>query len=181
MAWLTGERIPGDRGSGALVSSFVRQVVGHLDDLGAGDGTRLGTAVVDLLTVALASRLDRDGQVPPDTAQRAMLLRLHTFIEERLGDPSLSPATVAAAHHISPRYLYKLFSTQGQGVADWIRRRRLERCRRDLLDPALWARPVAAIGARWGITNAAHFSRLFRAAYGLPPGEYRTLGRSELR
>jgi AraC-like DNA-binding protein len=178
VARLTGVRVPGDRGSGALVSSFARQVVGHLDDLGAADGTRLGTAMVDMLTVALASRLDRDRDVPPDTMQRALLLRLHAFIEERLGDPSLSPGTIAAAHHISPRYLYKLFSTEGQGVADWIRRRRLERCRRDLLDPALQARAVAAIAARWGITNAAHFSRLFRATYGLPPSEYRTLGGS---
>jgi AraC-like DNA-binding protein len=177
VARLTGLRVPGERGSGALVSSFARQVVGQLDDLGAADGSRLGTAMVDMLTVALASRLDRERQVPPDSVQRAMLLRVHAFIEERLGDPGLSPGTVASAHHISERYLYKLFATEGLGVADWIRRRRLERCRRDLLDPALRTRPVAAIAARWGITNAAHFSRLFRAAYGLPPGEYRTLGR----
>jgi AraC-like DNA-binding protein len=32
---------------------------------------------------------------------------------------------------------------------------------------------VGAIAARWGLIDAAHFSRLFRAAYGLPPGEYR--------
>jgi AraC-like DNA-binding protein len=58
-------------------------------------------------------------------------------------------------------------------VADWIRRRRLERCARDLLDPALRGEPVGAIGARWGLTNPAHFSRVFRAAYGVPRAEYR--------
>jgi AraC-like DNA-binding protein len=50
------------------------------------------------------------------------------------------------------------------------------RCRRDLLDPALRDRPVSAIAARWGITDPAHFSRLFRATYGVPPSEYRDLG-----
>jgi AraC-like DNA-binding protein len=32
---------------------------------------------------------------------------------------------------------------------------------------------VSAIAARWGLMDAAHFSRAFRAAYGLPPAEYR--------
>jgi AraC-like DNA-binding protein len=65
-------------------------------------------------------------------------------------------------------------------VAGWVRQRRLERCRRDLLDPASAARPVSAVAARWGLVNAAHFSRAFRAAYGLSPVEYRAMagGRS---
>jgi AraC-like DNA-binding protein len=79
----------------------------------------------------------------------------------------------ATAHHISLRYLHKLFEGQPTTASGWIRQRRLERCRRDLLDPALGDRSVGAIAARWGLIDAAHFSRLFRAAYGLPPGEYR--------
>jgi AraC-like DNA-binding protein len=35
---------------------------------------------------------------------------------------------------------------------------------------------VSAVAARWGLTNAAHFSRAFRAAYGVSPVEYRRLG-----
>lgn len=52
---------------------------------------------------------------------------------------------------------------------------RLERCRRDLLDPGLRDRLVSSIGARWGLQDAAAFSRAFRKAYGLPPGEYRAI------
>jgi AraC-like DNA-binding protein len=58
-------------------------------------------------------------------------------------------------------------------VSGWIRQRRLEGCRRDLLDPTFGDRSVSAIAARWGLTDAAHFSRLSVAAYGLPPAEYR--------
>jgi AraC-like DNA-binding protein len=32
---------------------------------------------------------------------------------------------------------------------------------------------VNRIAARWGLTSAAHFSRAFRAAYGVSPLEYR--------
>jgi AraC-like DNA-binding protein len=131
--------------------------------------------VLDLLAVALADRLGRAEKVPPETRERALLQHIHAFIEARLGDPGLSPGSIAAAQFISVRYLHKLFETQQTTVADWIRRRRLERCRRDLLDPTLRAEPVGAIAARWGLTNPAHFSRLFRGAYGVPPSAYRAM------
>jgi AraC-like DNA-binding protein len=102
-----------------------------------------------------------------------LLLRIHAFIEQHLGEADLSPGIVAAAHHVSVRYLHRLFEAQDTTVAAWIRRRRLERCRRDLADPAFGAVPVSAVAARWGIADPAHFSRLFRRAYGLPPAEYR--------
>jgi AraC-like DNA-binding protein len=80
---------------------------------------------------------------------------------------------IAAENHVSLRYLHKLFETQQMTVAGWIRQRRLERCRRDLRDPALSHLPVSAIAARSGLIDAAHFSRVFRAAYGISPSEYR--------
>jgi AraC-like DNA-binding protein len=75
-------------------------------------------------------------------------------------DPTLTPAMIAAAHHVSVRYLYRLFETEQSRVAAWIRQRRLERCPRDLLDPALRTQPVSAIAGRWGSpsrhTSAGH-------------------------
>jgi AraC-like DNA-binding protein len=53
----------------------------------------------------------------------------------------------------------------------------MEQCRRDLSDPALESRPVAAIAMRWGFSSAADFSRAFRAAHGMPPAEYRRSAR----
>jgi AraC-like DNA-binding protein len=177
VARLGGVRISGRHGAGALFSSFARQVVAHLDDYGVADGARLGTSMVDLFAAALAARLDGADRLPADTRQETLRRRVHAFIEQRLADPALSPATVAAAHHVSVRYLYKFFEGRHRGVAGLIRERRLERSRRDLLDPALADRPVSAIAARWGLVDPAHFSRAFRAAYGVPPVEYRqTMG-----
>ena len=104
-----------------------------------------------------------------------MLLRIQAFIEYHLGDPGLSPGMIAAAHHISLRTLHKLYQAQGETIAASIRHRRLAHCRQDLLDPDLRNRPVSAVGARWGFPDATAFSRAFRAAYGLPPGEYRAI------
>jgi len=102
---------------------------------------------------------------------------VQAFIQQNLGDPQLSPGAIATAHHISLRSLHQLFHDEGLTVAGWIRQRRLERCRRDLTDPGLAARPVAAIAATWGFASAADFSRAFRATHGMPPAEYRRSAR----
>jgi AraC-like DNA-binding protein len=170
---LTAVPISGRDGLGASISSLARHLGRHLNDYGPTEGARLATALMDLLVVALAGRLDRLAAVAPASRRRALLASVQSFIDRRLGDPELSPSAVAAAHHISLRQLYRLFDAQPMGVAGWIRQRRLERCRRDLLDPAFAHWSVSAIAARWGLMDAAHFSRAFRAAYGLPPLEYR--------
>lgn len=133
----------------------------------------LAGVVVDLLAIGIASATQQTSTVEPETHRRGLLYQLQAFIAEHLAEPELSATTVAAAHHISVRSLQRVFQSDGETVAEWIRRRRLEHCRLDLADQALRQRPVAAIARRWGFTNASHFNRLFRAAYGLAPGTYR--------
>jgi AraC-like DNA-binding protein len=173
---LSGVVFSRDSAAGALVSSLVQRLVADLDAYEeTGAGGRISSALLDLSTAALAIRVGRADKVPLKTRQHVLLVRIHAFIEEHLGDPELAPPTVAAAHHISLRYLHKLFEAEGRTVAGWIRDRRLERCRSDLGDPALRLRPVNAIAARWGFNNPRSFNRMFRAAYEIPPGEYRRL------
>jgi AraC-like DNA-binding protein len=170
---LTSVAISGRDGLGAPISSLARHMARHLERYEPTEGGRLAAALMDLLIVALAERLERIPRLAPATRRRALLASVQSFIDRRLGDPHLSPSAIAAAHHISLRYLHKLFETEEATVAGWIRQRRLERCRRDLLDPALADWSVAAIALRWGLTDPTHFSRVFRAAYGVPPTEYR--------
>ncbi len=73
------------------------------------------------------------------------------------------------------RHLHRMFEGENTTVSAWIRQRRLERCRDDLADPVNAGIPVSSVAARWGMTNAAHFSRAFRRAYGIPPNEYRRM------
>jgi AraC-like DNA-binding protein len=168
--------VHGDSGTAALVSTLVRQLPGHLDGSSPAERAHVGTAVLDLISAALNVRLDPHEETPIASRQRALLLGARAFIEKNLGDAALSPRSIAAAQFISLRYLHKLFEAEETTVADWIRRRRLERCRHDLLDPAMRAETVGTIAARWGLTSPAHFSRAFRAAYGVSPAEYRRRG-----
>jgi AraC-like DNA-binding protein len=170
---LMAVRLPAVHGTAALTSQLLVRLATEMDHFTPAEAARLSTAALDVLAVLLARELDGDRWVPPETHKHALLVRIHAFIQERLGDPELSPGVIADAHHISPRYLHMLFRDEGATVASWIRQRRLERSRRDLGDPALASHPVARIATRWGFSSASHFSQAFRAAYGMPPQEYR--------
>lgn len=164
-----GPEFPG----GSLVTAVVREMTGDLDRYEGPAGARIGASVFDLIAATLAAGLERTAAVEPDTRRRVLMLHIRAFIEENLADPGLTPAAIAARHHISLRYLHRLFEAEDTTVAGLIRARRLARCLSDLRDPALAARPVSAIAARWGYRDAAYFSRVFRAEYGTPPGEFR--------
>jgi AraC-like DNA-binding protein len=170
---LTAVALSGRYGTGALVSPFLLRLARHLDEYDPASTPRLADNALDLLMTSFAERLDCHSAVPTETRRRALLLRIYAFIDARLDDPGLDPASIAAAVHISSRYLYKLFEGEGLSVAGWIRARRLEHCRRDLLDPLLRHQTVSAIAARWGIADPAQFSRQFRAAFEQTPSEYR--------
>ncbi|MFG1946413.1 helix-turn-helix domain-containing protein [Nonomuraea sp. NPDC048826] len=173
VAEVTGRRLPGHEGPGALLSAVLGRMAGELDAYRPAAATRISTAVLDLMTAVLAARLELTP--PPERGRGALLRQVYAYIERRLDDPGLSPPAIAAAHHVSVRHLHKVFQAEERSVARWIRHRRLDRCRRDLADPALADRPVAAIAARWGFPDPAAFSRAFRRVHGLPPGEYRAL------
>lgn len=168
-----GSLLSGREGIGALLSQFLRQLVADTSSYQPSDAPRLGTVVADLVTALFAHTVDADLRLPPETRDRTLVLHAKTFIHRHLDDPDLTPAGIAAAHHVSRSYLYRVFQAEGLTVASYIRDQRLEHARRDLADPRLRALPIRAVAARWGYPRAAEFTRAFRTAYGLPPSELR--------
>ncbi|MFF7366727.1 helix-turn-helix domain-containing protein [Streptomyces tricolor] len=139
----------------------------------------VAAVVTDLLGTLAAARAAGPPEPAPgaDGDGRETLRRIRHFVNEHLGDRDLSPERIAARHHVSVRYLHKVFAAEGTTLARWIKQRRLEECRRELgrRGPADPVPSVAAVARRWGFVNAAHFSRSFRAAYGMSPGEWHRL------
>jgi AraC-like DNA-binding protein len=100
---------------------------------------------------------------------------IQLFIEQNLGDPTLSPDAIAAEFYMSTRTLHRLFGQSGLTVAAWIKHRRLEACRRALTSPSSRAASISEIAGRFGFTNQAFFSREFAAAYRVSPRKYREI------
>lgn len=174
IAGSTAVGISGTEGFPRAAVAFFRGLVGGLEDgtIAAADPQNTVECVLDLVRGLYTAPT----YVPEPARLRTraeILLNVHAFIEANLGDPDLDPEEIARASFISTRYLHKLFEAEGTSVCRWIRTQRLERCRRDLLDPALSHETILAIATRWGLPGPQHFSRLFRSAYGCSPSELR--------
>lgn len=170
---LLARPLSGQTGVGGLLFDCATRLTSEANQYRPTDAARLGTVLLDLVTALLAHELERESDVPPGSHRRVLVMRVQAFILGHLGDPDLTLSTIAAAHHISVSYLHRLFQQQEMTVAGWLRQQRLERCRRDLADPALRHVAIHRIAARWGFSHPAQFSRAFRTAYGIPPRDYR--------
>ncbi|GIJ41084.1 helix-turn-helix domain-containing protein [Micromonospora andamanensis] len=160
-------------GMASLLTQFLLQVTTHPEQFRAADARQLGYMALDLISATLAQHLDCEQALPAEVQRQALRARIDAFITEHLGDADLSARTVAAAHHISLRTLYRLWEGEEASVAELIRLRRLDRCRRDLTSPLHASKPIYAIAARWGFLDKTSFTRLFRATYGTSPQDYR--------
>ena len=161
--------IRADHGVGALVSAFLRGLRQGLSAGSLNPNPRLEEAAIDLICASVTDHASQINGAPG----AAILASAKSFIDRHHADPALDPSMVAAAHHISPRYLRKLFAAAGITVAGCIKERRLERCRHDLEDPSLLRDSIGTICARHGYIDSAHFSRLFKQRYGLSPRAFR--------
>lgn len=170
---LLAVRLSGKDGLGALLSGFLHQLIAQPGQGSPAEALRLSAIALDLVTALLAHELDTDASDSLSNPHGVLLMRIQAFIERELGEADLSPASVAAAHHISLRHLHKLFESEGVTIGSWIRLRRLERCRRDLADPLMSDLPVRTVASRWGFTSDSHFNRAFRTAYDTSPAAYR--------
>ncbi|MBT9386003.1 helix-turn-helix domain-containing protein [Pseudooceanicola sp. CBS1P-1] len=131
---------------------------------------RLGSQITELLAMALS---DMVSDQPLSAHRQGQLARVKAHILAHLDDPALNPGAIAEAQDMSLRSLYELFEAEEVPVSGWIRTQRLERIRRDLGDSLLASWPIATIALRRGFKDVAHFSRAFRAQYGISPRAYR--------
>ncbi|MEU8256830.1 helix-turn-helix domain-containing protein [Micromonospora inaquosa] len=165
--------LPSHLGVGGLLTHHLRSIAAHPEQYEPAQAEVLGAVALDLLAAALAQYLDVEDTLSPEARQTTLRARVVDFIDRHLDSDELNPRSVAAVHHISLRSLHRLFEAEQTTVAELIRAKRLEQCRRDLANPLL-RQPIHALAARWGFRDKAHFSRVFRARYGRSPQAYRT-------
>ena len=117
--------------------------------------------------LVLGEMKDPDVRRAFEVARKA---ELKQFIEANLSDPDLSVEAVCRAFGASRATVYRDFAEDG-GIRTYIRLRRLEAARRDLKAAPLARGRVRRIAERWGFENQSHFTRAFREAFGLAPGD----------
>lgn len=91
------------------------------------------------------------------------------FMRLHLREEGLRPDDIASAVGLSTRHLARVFSKEGKAVERTVLDLRLDACLRDMrgLKVEDWALTTVALG--WGFSSPSHFSRAFKARFGVSP------------
>lgn len=160
------------------VYPLVRAHMALLCDDNAGAEPGPEKAMLRVATIELARALITTAagdQRGPRDLHSTLYLRVSKYLERHLTDLDLNAESVAAAHNVSVRTLYNAWSAVSEvPLSQWIIAARLEGARAQLSrdTPAV---TIASVARRWGFSDATHFARRFRSAYGLSPREWREL------
>ena len=154
-----------------LVRSHVRSLVSAADDLDASSRDGVEAATLQLARALVASA---SGSTPhaQDALAETLVARVRAYVMDHLYDRNLTPASIAAAHHVSIRQLYKACAAEQLRLEPWIVARRLDAAHDELGRLDNRRLTIAAVAAKWGFANSSHFSHRFREAYGMTPREW---------
>ncbi|MEM8982163.1 MAG: helix-turn-helix domain-containing protein [Pseudomonadota bacterium] len=163
-----GRVIPSRRGLSTLLTSYLNSIEKEMWTMSAEDLTAAMKPTMDLL----ATVLTMESRLPRQSLKTMTLHRIQQYIIDHLSDPDLTPTNIAARNGITPRYLHLLFEEEGVSVSQWIRERRLERCKDDIARSLATGRSITAIAYDWGFNHPSHFSRAFKQRYRMAPRSY---------
>ena len=156
-----------------LLASYARPLL-EQDVLETPELQRLAvTHVHDLVALVLGATRDA-GDLARSRGRGAALLRAaKAFIAENSSTPSLSVGSVAQHLGVTPRYLQKLFETDGATFSNFLLGKRLARAHRMLTDPRFDRSQVSSIAYEAGFGDLSYFNRNFRNRYDATPREIR--------
>ncbi len=154
-------------GTARLLVRYMHALALEQSRLEAAAGVAAANAALELLRAAV------EPAVPTSRAatREAMRAEIRRYVRNHLQDPAVGPASIARAYAMSVRALHALFEDVDESVAGLVRAERLARCLEDLQRAN--GGSVTDIAFRWGFCDAAHFSRVFKRAFGITPSEVR--------
>jgi AraC-like DNA-binding protein len=169
------------------IDSEDHKFIGKLLDLLMGEGEHISKSAAEPLVAAfleaLASNINSITAPLSNRKEKLVDKRLadiEAYITKHVTDPDLMYDDVAIKCGISPRYLCYVLKANNTSFSNLLWGQRLPLAKEWLGKPELQDFPIQEIAFRAGFKSAAHFSRMFRAAYNISPKEYRSMALANL-
>ena len=162
-----GFRMSGEDADCGLLSSFVAQIAVRMSKLPPSMLHRIRANVLDLLGAVLSSRTPR-----VQMSRDQLLAQVKVYIQNHLHDRQLGPTTLSQAFSVSTRLIHTLFEHESETVGAYIRRLRVDGCKRALEASSSTDLSLTDLALRWGFYDLSHLIRSFRKEYGIPPRRF---------
>jgi AraC-like DNA-binding protein len=133
----------------------------------------ISTHILDLIALSVGARQDAAAEAQGRGVRAARLYAIKADVASHFSESDLSVAAVAARHSVTPRYIHKLFETEGATFSEYVLACRLDFAHRLLTTPRLVGRPITSVAFDAGFSDLSHFNRMFRRRYNATPTEVR--------
>jgi AraC-like DNA-binding protein len=168
-----GHAIPADTPALRLLVRYIG-VLDETDGFAApGLRHRVVTHIHDLVALALGATRDAAETAKCRGARAARLRVIKDDIANNIGQTNLSLTALAARHQLNPRYLQRLFESEGMSFTDHVLAQRLAFAHRLLSAPHRRSMKISAIAFDAGFGDLSYFNRTFRRRYGVSPSDVR--------
>ena len=127
----------------------------------------------DLFALVLGATRDAAFIAEGRGLRAARLQAVKRHIADNLGHRELTIGTVAARYRVAPRYVQRLFESEGTTFSEFVLNQRLARVFRMLADPRYVGWTVSAIALEAGFGDVSYFNRRFRRRVGASPMHFR--------
>lgn len=175
---LHGLCLSADMPGGRLLGQHLTLLAELAPRLSADEGVA-GIEAALVLMQATVGALPGMDAAPAQAAYRTVRAMATGLIDARLLEADLSPDVIARTLGLSRATLYRAFEREG-GVRAHLQRHRLDHARQALRARRGRSPSISQIAWTHGFTSDAHFTRAFRARFGMAPSDVgRGAGRLE--
>lgn len=164
-----------DEGAGRLLVFQIRQILTliHSNKLAELEVKIVEQQLLSLIVLTLSAPKEMMMSTS-SSIQSVHLKRIEHYVYLHLENPDLTPAMVAAACHISVRYLHKLFSELPYTFSDWVKELRLKQANHILKTKSYVT--IYEVSHRVGYGDQGYFSRIYKQHFGYSPRDTPSTG-----
>lgn len=171
---LTALHVKGGKGIAQVTTKFAQSLFDETDSLDDETQNQVAETFVSLLTSSIREATSEMERGPRN--KTTQLLRIKQFITQNIRNSDLDLTVIANSQNISERYLHTLFENESTTPSRYIWNERLKSAHGDLSNLLLSHHSISDICYAWGFSDTGHFSRSFKAKYGLSPRAFRQQG-----
>lgn len=164
-----------DEGAGRLLVFQIRQILELIQQyrLAALEIKILEQQLLNLIILALSAPKDVV-MSSSSSIQSVHLKRIEHYVHLHLESSTLTPAMVAAACHISVRYLHKLFAELPYSFSEWVKELRLKQANHILKTKSYVT--IDEVAHRVGYSDQGYFARIYKQHFGYTPRDTPSIG-----